>query len=107
VLYDAGLFASSVFHVHLHLEKVLKGLMVEAGSTDVPYIHNLVRLLRLTAIAPPAWLIESLATLSPHAIDARYLGTSPDSPIRYTAPLCEKLMREASEATTWLRQQLM
>jgi HEPN domain-containing protein len=65
VLHGAGLYRSAVYQVHLHIEKLLKAIVIESlGRASVPYSHDLPRLLSLTQLAALVWLQLYLARLS-------------------------------------------
>jgi HEPN domain-containing protein len=103
VLFGARRWSSSVFQVHLAVEKLLKGLVNEAiWPRSVPYSHHLPLLVAIAEIQPEAEMAEFLAKLSPQSVAARY----PLSPDDYSESVCDEIIKAADEAMKWLRQHL-
>src|SRR4051794_38837535 len=102
VLLDAGLRRSTVFHVHLTVEKTLKALVWEATGAQPPKIHHLMILARLAGLDLPPLVDGFLGTLNREGIEARYAQTPAPYPIEF----CERMMTTAGEVLPWLRQRV-
>src|SRR5262245_8021887 len=102
VLLRARLYRSTVFHIHLAMEKTLKACVWEASGTRPPETHFLTRLAALAGVTLTDQRGDFLDTLSPLGVIARYAETS----TTYSRVACLRLMRDAEDLGLWLRQDL-
>jgi HEPN domain-containing protein len=81
------------------LEKLLKGLLVEAGLAP-PWTHDLVELVDLASLKVSAAKREFLTRLTDHAARSRYPGAE------YNEDDVQTLLEETQRMFRWLRAKL-
>ncbi|MHC4443785.1 MAG: HEPN domain-containing protein [Planctomycetota bacterium] len=102
-LVQDGKSRHGLFFAHLALEKVLKSHICRQTQSVPPRIHNLIRLLELSAIAAEERHVEILADMNQFQIEGRYPENLLAPPSRQEA---EEYMTRALETFQWLTRQL-
>lgn len=72
VLYEHARYSDSLFFGHIVIEKILKGLVVQATKQPAPYIHDLSRLAKLAQLDCTAQELDLLDAVNDFNIRARY-----------------------------------
>jgi HEPN domain-containing protein len=84
---EGGMYEQLCFHAQQAVEKSLKAILV-AADVDIPYTHNLQKLIDLLpAEVPPNADVVDAARLTAYAISTRYPGSE--------EPVLEEDYREA------------
>ena len=104
LLVDGGKDRHGLFFAHLALEKLIKAHVCRKTRTIAPRIHNLVRLVEMTELAPNPCQRDILADMNAFSIEGRYPGLSlealsPEEAASYLA--------RAEEAYGWLMRELL
>lgn len=71
-LRKAKKFAHALFFLHLTLEKIIKGIIVQETGEHAPYSHSLSFLLGKTSIDAPGRYIDLLTEMSKFNMQTRY-----------------------------------
>lgn len=103
-LFDAKRFSYCLFFVHLSIEKLLKGLIVQKISQPAPYEHNLVRLAEVTGIEYSEEQLDLLADITTFNIKARYDDYKNQFYKIATKEYAEKYLLQAERLITWLKK---
>lgn len=102
-LIDGKKTRQGLFFAHLSLEKLLKAVICQRTQQLAPRIHNLVRLVEISGLNPPASMFDFLAEMNTFNLEGRY-------PVPFISPLTEcqtrEYIRQTQEAAQWLIQQL-
>ncbi len=69
-----------LFFAHLAIEKIFKGLVCRDTEDLAPPIHNLVRLIQKTSLAPNQTQLDLLAQVNAYNIEGRYPDTMTPPP---------------------------
>lgn len=96
------------FMCHLTIEKALKAVIAMDNETDVPKIHNLIRLANLGNISERLTDKQKsfLGILNPLNIEARY-PLYKDGVYKMLGDFeCKKILFETEEMLCWIKQQL-
>lgn len=71
-LFKSKNYASSLFFVHLYLEKIIKGLVQKETGKIPPFTHDLIVLTKIAGLALSEEDVGSLAVINTFNIRARY-----------------------------------
>ncbi len=105
-LFENKRFSYCLFFVHLSIEKLLKGIIVNKTSNSAPYEHNLVRLAEATGIKYSEEQLDMLADITTFNIKARYDDYKNQFYKIATEEYTKKYLLQAEEFILWLKRYL-
>lgn len=95
-----------IFHLHAAIEKILKGIVEENGTTP-PKIHNLKQLaVNSCRLKLDSHNEEVLIKLNESFVDSRYPTDIDEFDDMYPKEECEKLFKEVEVTFKWLKSLL-
>ncbi|HHT70973.1 MAG TPA: HEPN domain-containing protein [Firmicutes bacterium] len=103
----AGRYVYAAFMCQLAIEKALKGLVVELTGNTPPRTHNLIRLVKITAVELPEHLSEFIAVLNMAGVGTRYPDLLDDAIKRYPKEVAWDYLAKTKEVMQWLLRQIM
>lgn len=72
LLFKGKRYSDSLFFGHIVLEKVLKGMAVKETEKEAPYVHDLIRLVKIAKYNLPEEEMNLLDAVNKFNIKARY-----------------------------------
>lgn len=105
-LYESKDYHWSLFMGHLVLEKLLKALYVALVDTEVPRIHDLLRLSEKAGLRPNDKQRDQLDLATSFNIAARYPDYKHSFYKNCTPAFTEENLRTIKELRTWLLEVL-
>lgn len=103
-LFEKERFAYCLFFVHLSIEKLLKGLVVDKTSNAAPYEHNLVRLAEATGVVYSETHLDLLADITTFNIKGRYDDYKNQFYKTATRAYTEKYLLQADQLILWIKE---
>ena len=103
-LFNNKRFSYCLFFIHLSIEKLLKGLIVQNTSNPAPYEHNLVRLAEITGIEYSEEQLDMLSDITTFNIKARYDDYKNQFYKIATEEYTEKYLLQAEQFIVWLKK---
>lgn len=104
-LFESKRYSYCLFFLHLSVEKLLKGIIVNTTSKPVPYEHNLVRLAEATDITYSEEQLDLLTDITTFNIKGRYDDYKNQFYKTATREYTEKYMSQAEQFILWLKEQ--
>lgn len=106
-LAKAGYWAHSLFFAHLVLEKLCKALWMKSHqSTDYPYTHNIVKLIKTTDLKFSEDQIRFYSDMNQFQTKGRYPDTLHSMEQTITAEIHEVYFNQLKIEILWLTRQL-
>lgn len=102
----AGRYPYTAFFCHLAVEKALKAKVQEVTGKTPPKIHDLIALLKLVGLTPPAELLDFIGKLGGASTATRYPVDLSELVKMYTREVAQEYLRRAEEAVKWIAEQL-
>ena len=102
-LFDTTRYSYSLFFLHLSIEKLLKGLIVNNTDQTVPFEHNLVRLAEIAKISCSEEQLDLLSDITTFNIKGRYDDYKNQFYKIATREYAQKYIQESSELILWLK----
>jgi HEPN domain-containing protein len=104
-LFKLKRYDSCLFFCHLSLEKLLKGLVVIKTKRPAPYIHNLVRLIKILQLPDLInEIISNLKTITEFNIAGRYDDVKFQFYKKCTKQYTEQYLKISHKLYLWLRK---
>jgi HEPN domain-containing protein len=101
-LFDKGHYAWALFIGHLVLEKTLKALYVQNTESDVPFVHNLLKIAREAMIPLTDEQEEFLLEITAYNIRGRYPDYQREFQRTATQEYTGRQLARIREAREWL-----
>lgn len=103
---EAGRYPYTVFFCHLAVEKALKAKVQEVTGKTPPKIHELVALLKLSGLTPPAKLVDFIGKLGGASTAMRYPVDLSELIKAYTSEVAQEYLQQTNEVVEWIARQL-
>jgi HEPN domain-containing protein len=100
-----GRYLYVIFLCHLALEKVLKAHVTEATQSIPPKTHDLIYLVKKSAIDLPQRYLEFIGKINNASIPTRYPEDLERTLREYPKPVARDYLRQTEEVFLWLKQQ--
>ena len=104
VMYHGGKWLYVGFMCHQAIEKSLKSHWCAVKPDDVPYMHNLMKLVQSTGLATKMsdTQLKLLADLMPLNIECRYPSYKDELAKKLTKDFCKELINRTKELKLWI-----
>lgn len=103
-LFETKNYSYSLFFLHLSVEKLLKGLIVQNTENPAPYEHNLIRLAEYTGIVFSETQLDLLSDVTTFNIKGRYDDYKNQFYKIATQEYASKYIQETEELILWLQK---
>lgn len=100
---SSGRYLYVVFLCHLTLEKMLKALVSEVTAKPAPRSHDLIYLVKKSAISPEPRHLEFIGKLNNASIPTRYPSDIREAIREYTEEVARSYLQQTEEVVTWLK----
>ncbi len=101
---SSGRYLYVVFLCHLTLEKMLKALVSEVTAKPAPRSHDLIYLVKQSAISPEPRHLEFIGKLNNASIPTRYPSDIREAIREYTEEVARSYLQQTEEVVTWLKR---
>lgn len=105
-LFASGDYHYALFFAHLHVEKLLKALVVEATGEHAPRTHNLLILAQRAGVTLSEERREQLVRVTAYNLETRYPEDRASLRGRYSKQYTETEIDTIREVGLWLKSQL-
>ncbi len=105
-LMNSGDYHYALFFGHLHLEKLLKALVVKATGEHAPRTHNLLILAERTNVVLSDEKRRQLVRFTAYNLETRYPEDRLLLRDRYSKSFTETELQLIEEVASWLKQEL-
>ncbi len=102
-LFENGRYSYSLFFLHLSIEKLLKGLIVNNTEQNAPYEHNLVRLVEVSKVSCTEIQLDLLSDITTFNIKGRYDDYKNQFYKIATREYAQKYIDQANTLILWLK----
>jgi HEPN domain-containing protein len=102
ILFNNKRYASSLFFMHLSLEKLLKALIVRNTGEHAPRTHNLSYLAGKTGLEFSERFIDLLAEVTPFNLEMRYPEDIEEFKKKCTEGYTESYIERGKELKEWM-----
>ena len=96
-------YLHGLFFCHLTIEKIIKAHVVKVTNQIPPRLHNLFRLLEMTAVDVDDKTLEFFGILMKYQLEGRYPDYNPVIPDERKV---EDYLRKTKENLAWLKKKL-
>lgn len=101
-----GDYHYALFIGHLHVEKLMKALVVQATNEHAPRTHNLLILADRAGLLLNDERREKLIRITAYNLETRYPEERSALRLRYTQSFTNREMDTIEEVATWLKSQI-
>jgi len=105
-LITSGDYHYALFFAHLHIEKLLKALVVKATGEHAPRTHNLQILAERAGLTLSDERRQQLVRITAYDLETRYPGDRALLRERYSRQFTETEISTVREVGTWLKLEL-
>ena len=107
-IYNAKRYDWALYIGHLTLEKLFKALYIKkTGATDVPFIHNLIKLAMKCDLELTDEKAAVLNTINSFCIESRYADEKQEFYKQCTRKFAEEQIKVIKEQRQWLKNELV
>lgn len=103
ILIKSEKYLHGLFFCHLTIEKIIKAHVVKSTHQIPPKLHNLFRLLEITAIDADDETLEFFGILMKYQLEGRYPDYNPIIPDRRKV---REYLQKTEEKLLWLKKKL-